>query len=71
MKQKSETTKIMKDFVTEIELQYHKTLKAFRMDNGGEYVINDLKRFCELKAIIHECTPPYYPESDGVVECLN
>jgi transposase len=60
-KHKSETTKIIKDFVTEMELQHHKTLKAFRTDNGGEHVTKDLKGFFESKVIIHEFTPPYSP----------
>jgi transposase InsO family protein len=71
MKQKSETTKIIKDFVTEMEHQHHKAPKAFRTDNGGEYVTNDLKGFFESKGIIHEFTPPYSPESNGVAERLN
>jgi len=68
---KSETTKVIKDFVTEMEHQYHKALKAFRMDNGGEYVTKDLKGFFESKGIIYEFTPPYSPESNSVAECLN
>jgi len=71
MKQKSETTKIIKDFVTEMEHQHHKSPKAFRTDNGGEYVTKDLKGFFESKGIIHEFTPPYSPESNGVAERLN
>jgi transposase InsO family protein len=71
MKQKSETTKIIKDFVTEMEHQQHKTPKVFRTDNGGEYVTKNLKRFFESKEIIHEFTPPYSSESNGVAERLN
>jgi hypothetical protein len=71
MKQKSETTKIIKDFVTEMEHQHHKAPKVFRTDNGGEYVTKDLKGFFESKGIIHEFTPPYSPESNGVAERLN
>jgi len=71
MKQKSETTKIVKDFVAEMELQHHKTPAAFRTDNGGEYVTKDLKGFFGSKGIIHEFSPPYSPESNGVAECLN
>jgi len=71
MKEKSETTKIIIDFVAEMELQHHKTPKAFRTDNGGEYVTKDLQRFFESKGIIHEFTPPYSPESNGVAERLN
>jgi len=71
MKQKSETTKIIKDFVTEMEHQHHKSLKAFGTDNGVEYVTKDLKGFFESKGILHEFTPPYSPESNGVAEHLN
>jgi len=71
MKQKSETTKIIKDFVTEMELQHHKTPKAFRTDNGGEYVTKDMKRIFESKKIIHEYTPPNSLESNAVAERLN
>jgi len=71
MKQKSETTQIIKDFATEMEHQFHKSPKAFRTDNGGEYVTKDLKGFFESKGIIHEFTPPYSPESNGVAARLN
>jgi transposase InsO family protein len=50
---------------------HRKAPKAFRTDNGGEYVTKDLKGFFELKGIIHEFTPPYSPESNGVAERLN
>jgi len=71
MKQKSETTKIVRDFVAEMELQNHKTPAAFRTENGGVYVTKDLKGFFESKGIIHEFSPPYSPESNGVAERLN
>jgi len=71
IKQKSETTKIVKDFVSEMDLQNHKTPAAFRTDNGGEYVTTDLKGFIASKGILHESSPPYSPEANGVAECLN
>jgi len=71
MKQKSETTKVIKDFDAEMELQNHKTPKAFRTDNGGEYVTKELKGFFESRGIIHEFAPPYSHQSNGVAECLN
>jgi len=71
MKQKSETTKIVQDFVAEMELQNHKTPAAFRTDNGGEYVTKDLKGFFTSKGIMHEFSPPYSFESNGVAERLN
>jgi len=42
MKHKSETTIIMKDFVTDMELQHYKTEKVFGTDDGGEYVSKDI-----------------------------
>jgi len=71
MKQKSETTKIIKDFVTEMEHQHHKSPKALRTDNGGEYVAKASKGFFSSKGIIHEFTPPYSPESNRVAERFN
>jgi len=71
MKQKSETTKIIKDFVAEMELQQHKTPRAVRMHNSGEYVTKDSKGFFESKGIIHVFTPPYSPGSNRVAERLN
>jgi len=71
MKQKSETTTMVEDFVAELELQHQKTPAAFRTDNGGEYVTNDLKGFFSSKGNRHEFSPPYSPKSNRVAECLN
>ena len=37
----------------------------------GEYESNPFNTFCKEYEIIHETTPPYYPESNGVVEIKN
>ena len=51
-------------YKTEVENQLGKKIKRVRSDRGGEYVLyND---FCEKEGIIHEITPPYSPESNGV-----
>jgi len=71
IKQTSETTKIIKDFVAELELQHHKTPAAFRTDIGGEYVTKDLKGYFTSTGIIYEFSPLYSPESNGVAERLN
>ena len=43
--------------------------KKVRSDRGGEYLL--LNKFCEKEGIIHEVTPPYSPESNGVAERKN
>ena len=54
---------------TEVENQLDKKIKRIRLDRGGEYVsFND---YCVKKGIIHEVTPPYSPESNGVDERKN
>ena len=47
----------------------NKKIKRIRSDRGGEYILfND---FCVKEDIIHEVTPPYSPESNGVAERKN
>ena len=71
LKHKSDTMQCIKDFVSEMKLQHGLTPKAFRTDNGGEYVSDALKRYLQEQGIQHEFTPPYSPESNGVAERLN
>ena len=40
-------------------------------DRGGEYISNDFSQFCAEHGIIHEVTPPYSPQSNGVAERKN
>ena len=54
-----------------MELQHHKTPRAFWTDYGGEFISKDLKRFLQSMWIIHELTWDYSPESNWVVEHLN
>ena len=42
-----------------------------RDDRGGEYISNDFSQFCAEHDIIHEVTPPYSPQSNGVAERKN
>ena len=46
-------------------------IKRIRSDRGGEYFSNEFNLFCEEHGIIHERTPPYSPESNGVAERKN
>ena len=71
LKHKSDASQAIQDFVNEIELQHSVKVQRFRTDNGGEYVNKALTDFFSSKGIVHELTPPYSPESNGVAERLN
>ncbi len=71
MKHKSETTKLVKDFVTEMETQHGIRIKRFRCDNGREYINKELDNALKAKGILIDPLPPYSPESNGVAERFN
>ena len=56
-------------YKAEVENQLNKKIKRIRSDRGGEYIL--LNEYCEKEGIIHEITPPYSPESNGVAERKN
>lgn len=56
-------------YKNEVENQLNRKIKRIRSDRGGEYVL--LNDYCEKYGIIHEITPPYSPESNGVAERKN
>jgi transposase InsO family protein len=55
----------------EVEKQKNKMIKRLKTDRSGKYESNPFKEFCEQNGIIHEVTPPYSPESNGVDERNN
>jgi transposase InsO family protein len=46
-------------------------IKRIRNDDGGEYISNELKDIFLTSGVIHELTPPYSPESNGIAEPFN
>ena len=45
--------------------------RVLRTNGGGEYVSTEFNEFCESERIIHEVTPPYTPQHNGVAERKN
>jgi len=69
IKHKDEAFDMFLSYKTEVENQLDNKIKRIRSDRGGEYVsFND---YCVKEGIIHEVTPPYSLESNGVAKRKN
>jgi transposase InsO family protein len=71
LKMKDEALNCFKIYKAGVETQLEKKIKRLRSDLGGEYFSNDFDLFCAEHGIIHERTPPYSPQSNGVAERKN
>jgi transposase InsO family protein len=71
LKSKDEALHYFKIYKAEVENQLERNIKRVRSDRGGEYFSNLFILFCEEHGIIHERTPPYSPQSNGVAERKN
>jgi hypothetical protein len=71
LRTKDEALDYFKIYKAEVENQLERKIKRLRSDRGGEYFPKIFDEFCEEHGIIHERTPPYSPESNGIVERKN
>ena len=71
LKQKDEVFKNFEMFKILVENESENKIKQIRSDNGGEYVNNKFKSFCEYHGIKREMTNRYTPQQNGIVERKN
>src|SRR5258706_1171644 len=71
LKEKSQAVAAVKDFINMVENQTSYVIQLFRSNGGGEYANNQLTAYFLQKGIVHEFTPPYAHEYNGVLECFN
>jgi hypothetical protein len=68
LKTKDEALNFLKAYKAEAENQLERKIKRLRSDRGGKYFANTFDEFCVEHGIVHERTPPYSPQSNGIAE---
>jgi transposase InsO family protein len=68
---KNEAAGLIKQFVTLVENQLTKKVKAIRSDNGTEFKNVTLDTFCAEKGIERQYSAPRTPQQNGVAERRN
>ena len=70
LKTKDEALHYFKIYKAKVENQLERKVKRLRSDSGGEYFSSEFSDFC-IEHEIHERTPPYSPQSNGIAETKN
>ncbi|GJT43657.1 putative ribonuclease H-like domain-containing protein [Tanacetum coccineum] len=71
LRTKDKTSRILKDFIRQIENQLNQKVKTIRCDNGTEFKNKDFIEFCGSKGIKREYSNARTPQQNGVAERKN
>ena len=71
MKHKDESFEKFKTFKNEVQNQLGKSIKALRIDRGGEYLSQDFDDYLKDCGIVSQLTPPRTPQLNCVLERRN
>ena len=63
--------KVFTSFIHACYTQDNAIIKRFRTDNGGEYVNPVMLTLFDKQGIVHDLTPAYSHELNGVAEQYN
>ncbi|WVZ63312.1 hypothetical protein U9M48_012953 [Paspalum notatum var. saurae] len=71
MEFKDEVFGFVQDLVLRLRNESHKTMRAIRSDNGGEFRNSHFENFCRDLSLEHQFSSPYTPPQNGVVKRKN
>ncbi|WVZ84537.1 hypothetical protein U9M48_031563 [Paspalum notatum var. saurae] len=71
MEFKDEAFGFVRDLVLRLRNESHKSMRAIRRDNGGEFRNSRFENFCRDLGLEHQFSSPYTPPQNGIVECKN
>lgn len=71
LKRTSEVFDVFKEFKTLVEKQSGYYIKMLRSNQGDEYTSDVFENYCKEHGIMHQVTPSYMPQLNGVAERKN
>lgn len=57
---------MFKNFIAKSEAHFNLKIVNLYIDNGGEYLSNEMREFCVGKGITYHLTVPHTPQQNGV-----
>ncbi|CAI5764471.1 DDE-type integrase transposase recombinase [Podarcis lilfordi] len=69
LKTKGEAAKMIRDWITAVEVTFSTKVRGFQSDRGCEFTGSALQDFFREKGISHRLTAPYSPQQNGL--CWN